>query len=225
MTPQQLAAIIDHTILQPQATPAQIDTVCDEALEHGFCTVAVNPVYVSRAAARLQGSGVGVASVAGFPLGSNLTATKVDDARQAIDAGATEIDMVLHLGALIAGDKDRVRDDIAAVADVVHAASPGHVVKVILETAALTDEHITLGCRCAAESQVDFVKTSTGFHPAGGATVQAVRRLKRLVTPIKVKASGGIRDFTTARAMIDAGAVRLGTSSSVAIIAELRAAG
>ncbi|MCH8053372.1 MAG: deoxyribose-phosphate aldolase [Planctomycetes bacterium] len=218
MTPQQLAAMIDHTLLRPEVTCPQIDRLCAQALNHGFCAVCVNPVYVSQAARRLTGSPVVVASVAGFPLGANTTAAKIEDARQAIDAGAREIDMVLQLGALIAGEKNRVRDDIAAVAEVVRAASPDHVLKVILETAALSPELIALGCRCCAEAQVDFIKTSSGFHPAGGATEQAVRTLKKLATPIKIKAAGGIGDLKTALSMIEAGADRLGMSASVDVI-------
>ncbi len=218
MTPQQLAAMIDHTLLRPEVTCPQIDRLCAEALNHGFCAVCVNPVYVSQAARRLTGSAVVVASVAGFPLGASTTAAKIEDARQAIAAGAREIDMVLQLGALIAGEKNRVRDEIAAVAEVVHAASLDHVLKVILETAALSPEQIALGCRCCAEAQVDFIKTSSGFHPAGGATQQAVRTLKKLATPIKIKAAGGIRDLKTALSMIEAGADRLGMSASVDVI-------
>jgi len=210
--------MIDHTLLRPEVTCPQIDRLCAQALEHGFCAVCVNPLYVSQAARRLAGSPVVVASVAGFPLGANTTAVKIEDARQAIDAGAREIDMVLQLGALIAGEKNRVRDDIAAVAEIVHAASPEHMLKVILETAALSAELIALGCRCCAEAQVDFIKTSSGFHPAGGATEQAVRTLKKLATPIKIKAAGGIRDLKTALSMIEAGADRLGMSASVEVI-------
>ena len=210
--------MIDHTLLRPEVTCPQIDRLCAQALKHGFCAVCVNPVYVSQAARRLTGSPVVVASVAGFPLGANTTAAKIEDARQAIDAGAREIDMVLQLGALIAGEKNRVRDDIAAVAEVVRAASPDHVLKVILETAALSPELIALGCRCCAEAQVDFIKTSSGFHPAGGATEQAVRTLKKLATPIKIKAAGGIGDLKTALSMIEAGADRLGMSASVDVI-------
>ena len=210
--------MIDHTLLRPEVTCPQIDRLCAQALKHGFCAVCVNPVYVSQAARRLTGSPVVVASVAGFPLGANTTAAKIEDARQAIDAGAREIDMVLQLGALIAGEKNRVRDDIAAVAEIVHTASPDHVLKVILETAALSPELIALGCRCCAEAQVDFIKTSSGFHPAGGATEQAVRTLKKLATPIKIKAAGGIGDLKTALSMIEAGADRLGMSASVDVI-------
>ena len=225
MSPTQLAAIIDHTLLKPEASIAQVDQLCAEAVEHSFCAVCVNAIHVARAARRLAGSNVRIASVAGFPLGAVMTATKVDDARRAVEAGAFEIDMVLNIGGLLSGEKNLVRDDIAAVADAVHSVSVHHIIKVILETAVLTPEQIALGCRCCAEAQVDFVKTSTGFHPAGGATIEAVRALKRYAAPIKVKASGGIRDLQTALAMVDAGADRLGLSSGVSIIREARRSG
>jgi len=221
MTRKELAATIDHTLLKPEATPAMIDRLCAEALEHGFIAVCVNPVWVARCRARLAGAPTLIASVAGFPLGASATAIKVDESRRAIDDGATEIDMVIRIGELIAGETAAVRDDIAAVAQAVHAASPQHVLKVILETAALTTEQIIAGCRCVAEAQADFVKTSTGFHPAGGATVEAVRLLHRHSAPIKVKAAGGIRDLTTAKAMLEAGASRLGCSAGVSILGEL----
>jgi len=176
---------------------------------------------VRRVAARVSGGPVRVASVAGFPLGAGLTAVKLDEARRAIDDGATEVDMVLRVGNLVAGNAGAVRDDIAAVAEAVHTASPGHILKVILETAVLTDEQIALGCRCCIEAGADFVKTSTGFHPAGGATVHAVKLLHRCALPLKVKAAGGIRDLPTALAMIGAGASRLGMSASVDVVCSL----
>jgi len=226
MTPEQLAAKIDHTLLKAEATPQQIDRLCDEAVELGVYAVCVNPIYVHRAADRLAkvsaNAKVKVATVVGFPLGASLTATKVDEARRAIDDGAIEIDMVASIGRLIAGDGAAIGDDLAAVADCVHAASINHQIKVILETAALTDEQIILGCRCAAEAQADFVKTSTGFHPAGGATVEAVKFLRKTAAPIKVKAAGGIRDLAIALAMIDAGADRIGISATSAILQRCR---
>jgi deoxyribose-phosphate aldolase len=159
--------------------------------------------------------------VVGFPFGGNRTDTKVDETRRAIDDGAVEIDMVPRMGDLIAGNESVVRDDIAAVVDVVHAASPEHELKVILETAALSRDRIITACRCCAEARADFVKTSTGFHPAGGATVEAVRLLHRYASPLKIKASGGIRTLVVAQAMIEAGASRLGMSSGPAIMEEL----
>ncbi len=223
MTRQQLASKIDHTLLKPEATPEMIDRLCDEAMEHGFVAVCVNPIWVARCRERLLGSPVLIASVVGFPLGANVTAIKEEETRRAIEHGATEIDMVIRLGDLIAGNTGLVRDDIAAVAHVVHTASPQHTLKVILETAALTKDQIIAGCRCAAEAEADFVKTSTGFHPAGGATIEAVRLLHRHSAPIKVKAAGGIRDLATARAMLEAGASRLGCSASVKLLEELSA--
>lgn len=222
-TRAELARLIDHTLLKPEATAAHLDRLCDEALELGVIAVCVNPIFVRRAAERLHGSTTCVATVAGFPLGASATATKADEARRAIDDGALEVDMVLRIGDLIAGEAGAVRDDIAAVADAVHAASPNHVLKVIFETAILSDERIALGCRCCAEAGADFVKTSTGFHPAGGATVHAVGLLHRCASPIRVKAAGGIRDLPTALAMIEAGAARLGMSASLDVLRALPA--
>jgi len=198
-----------------------IDRLCDEALEYGFWAVCVNPIWVKRCADRLAGSAVRVAGVAGFPLGADLTEIKVAQAKRAIDDGAGEIDMVVRIGDLIAGNTDLVGDDIAAVADIVHAASADNVLKVILETAALTEDQLMAGCRCALEAGADFVKTSTGFHPAGGASTQAVRLLCQHAAPLKVKAAGGIRDLAGARAMLQAGADRLGCSASVKIVNEI----
>lgn len=223
ITRARLAGMIDHTVLKPEATPAQIDKLCEEALEFGFAAVCVNPIYVRQCSRLLRGSPVAVATVVGFPLGANHTETKMDETHRAIDEGALEVDMVLRIGDLVAGNPGSVRADIAAVADVVHAASPKHLLKVIFETAVLTDEQIIVGCRCCAEANADYVKTSTGFHPAGGATVHAVGLMHRLASPIKVKASGGIRDLDTALAMVDAGASRLGMSAGVAVVRALPA--
>ncbi len=188
-----------------------------------FNAVCVNPIWVKQCTHRLKGTKVRVASVIGFPFGANKTETKVDEARRVIEDGAVELDMVARIGDLIAGNTSVVRDDIAAVVDVVHGTSPDHELKVILETAALTPEQIIAGCRCCAEAQADFVKTSTGFHPAGGATSEAVRLLHRYATPLRVKASGGISTLARAQAMIKAGAYRLGTSSGPAILEEFKA--
>jgi deoxyribose-phosphate aldolase len=190
----------------------------------------VNPVYVRRVAENIARWGkdpiatprTAVVSVAGFPLGASLSASKADEARRAMDDGATEIDMVISLGALIAGDRAVVRRDIEAVAHVVHGRNPAGILKVILEAAALTDHQIVLGCRCAAEGEADFVKTSTGFHPGGGATVEQVRLLHKSAAPLRVKAAGGIRTAASALAMIEAGASRIGTSAGAAIIEEAR---
>jgi len=236
VTEAEMIRAVEHTLLRPEATPQQVDALCDEALRYGFAGVCVNPIYVRRAAERLtltptlslEGSGsleirpIVVAAV-GFPLGASLTATKADEARRAIDDGATEIDMVVALGPLSAGDRTYVRSDIVAVARVVHQATGNRLLKVILETAALTMDQLILGCRCCAEAEADFVKTSTGFHPRGGATVEHVRQLHRHASPLRVKAAGGIRTAEAAKAMLEAGAVRIGTSAGVAILEQLRA--
>ncbi|HPD31415.1 MAG TPA: deoxyribose-phosphate aldolase [Phycisphaerae bacterium] len=222
-TRQALAAMIDHTLLKPEATAVDIDRLCDEALRHHFAAVCVNPVWVARCAERLASSTVRLASVAGFPLGASRSEVKADEARRAIDDGAVEVDMVISVGNLIDGNVSSVRDDIAAVAEAVHAGSRQNVLKVILETAVLTERQIIAGCRCAAEAGADFVKTSTGFHPAGGATVEAVRVLRAHAGLMKVKAAGGIRTLDVALAMIAAGADRLGCSASVEIVRQLPA--
>jgi len=223
MNPQELAATIDHTLLKPEATPPDVDRLCDEAIEFHFAGVCVNPCHVRQVTAKVSKARVRplVVSVTGFPLGAGLTDTKADEARRAIDDGADEIDMVINLGALIAGNVRLVRDEIAVLARVVHSGSASRVLKVILETGALTDERIIAACRCCAEGEADFVKTSTGFHSSGGATVEHVRLLNKHSAPLRVKASGGIRTAQQALAMIEAGASRIGTSSGPAILREL----
>jgi len=223
VTRHELARTIDHTLLKPEATPAHVDVLCDEAREYGFFAVCVNPIYVRPAAERLRGSRTCVASVAGFPLGAQRSDVKADEARRAIDDGAAEVDMVIHVGALLAGDVGAVRDDIYAVSKAVHAGAQGRILKVILETGLLSADQIIAGCRCAAEGEADFVKTSTGFHASGGATIEAVRLMHKHAAPIKVKASGGIRDLRTALAMLEAGASRLGVSAGVAIVSAFEA--
>lgn len=225
-----IAARIEHSLLVPEATPEQIDRLCDEAVEFGFAGVCINPAYVRRAADRLSQTRqsspasvrIKVVCTVGFPFGTNLSATKADEASRAIDDGADEIDMVAAIGPLIAGERQIVRADIEAVARVVHGRTGGRLLKVILETAALSTERIILGCRCCAEGESDFVKTSTGFHSSGGASVEHVRLLRRHASPIRVKAAGGIRTARAAIDMIEAGADRIGTSSGVAIVRELR---
>ena len=222
MRPEEFVRNIDHTLLTPEATPQGIDRLCDEALEHNFHSVFVNPVFVDRAVKRLDRSNTVVGSVAGFPLGASHPTTVADEARRTIEAGGREVDMVLWIGGLIAGKKGRIVETIHAAACVVHGAGRDCVLKVILETTALTDEQAILGCRCSPGGEADFVKTSTGVHPSGGATVEHVRLLHRYASPLKVKASGGIRNLATALAMLDAGADRLGTSSAISIVRELR---
>jgi deoxyribose-phosphate aldolase len=216
MAEDTIARRIDHTCLRPDATSADIERLCDEALRHAFHAVCVAPRHVVLAVSRVAGSGVVVCSVAGFPHGDTVTVAKVAEARDAIERGAIEVDMVMAVGALKEGNDAEVAGDIARVAAAVHGR-PGALVKVILETALLSGEEIERACRIAESAGADFVKTSTGF--AAGATVDAVRLMRRTVGDrLGVKAAGGIRDAAAARAMLDAGASRLGTSASVAIV-------
>ena len=209
-----LARLIDHTLLRPDATAADIAATCAEARQYGFATVCVNPVWVRHAAESLAGSAVGVCSVVGFPFGASRPDIKAAEATAARADGAREIDMVIALGALKGGDRDAARADVAAV----RAAIPGVVLKVIIETAMLDDHLKTLACEVAVAAGADFVKTSTGYG-GGGATLHDVALMRRIVGPsIGVKASGGIRDRATAEAMVAAGATRLGCSASVAIV-------
>lgn len=218
----ELAALIDHSVLGPGAVPTDIVRACAEAREHGMCAVCVAPVWAALTARELAGSPVRVASVIGFPHGNTLPEAKVQEARLALEAGASELDMVLQVGALRCGDTALVLRDIAGVLRV--AGEREALVKVILETALLTDAEKRLGCRLAEEAGAHFVKTSTGFGP-GGATESDVRLLRSAVGfRLGVKASGGIRNLDQALALIGAGANRLGTSASVAILAELDAA-
>ena len=215
---QGVATIIDHTNLRPEATPDQIARLCDEAREFGFVSVMINPCYVELACSQLRGSAVTVGAVVGFPLGATLTSVKVFEARESMSMGAREIDMVMNIGALKAGDRTVVLADIRAVAEVVH--TQGALLKVILETGLLTDEEKLLACELSEKAGADFVKTSTGFL-GGVANVEDVALMRRAVK-IGVKASGGIRTASDAKAMIEAGANRLGTSRGVNIIRELR---
>lgn len=218
IAPEQLAQLIDHTLLKPQATAAEIKKLCREAVEYGFYAVCVNPVYVPLAVEELGKSPVKVCTVIGFPLGATTTRQKQYETEEAIEQGAREVDMVIALGALKSGDWEKVKEDMAAVRKVSQGKA---LLKVILETGLLTEEEIGKACDLAREVGADFVKTSTGFL-GGGATVQAVRLMSSLVAPkLGVKASGGIRTLDQALAMLEAGATRLGTSSGVAIMEEL----
>jgi deoxyribose-phosphate aldolase len=217
----QLARHIDHTLLKPEATRAQVDKLCDECREHAFAAACVNPYWVTHVAERLAGSTTDVAAVVGFPLGATTTAQKAFEAQAAVQAGAREIDMVVNLGALLDEERDAVIDDIRAVVEAARAQRADAVVKVILETRALTDAQIELGCLSCVEAGADYVKTSTGFHPAGGATVEHVRLMARCAAPLKVKAAGGIRDLATTLAMLEAGADRLGMSAGVSVVQDM----
>lgn len=210
----QLSRYIDHTLLKPEAQTAQIEKLCAEAKEHNFFSVCVNTSYVKTCAELLKDSSVKVCCVVGFPLGAMDTASKASETKTAIANGAQEIDMVIQIGALKDRRLDYVRDDIKAVVQ----AANGHTVKVIIETSLLSNEDKTLACKAALEAGAHFVKTSTGFG-GGGATVDDVKLMKSVVgSSMEVKASGGIKDAQQAKAMIDAGATRLGTSSGITII-------
>ncbi len=212
----ELARYIDHTLLKPDATPAQVEQLCAEAREHHFASVCVNPTYVPLVSNLLAGSDVKVCTVVGFPLGATATAAKVYETEIAIAQGAHEIDMVLAIGRLKAGQFDAVRSDIGVLAAVCRAHDA--LLKVILETALLTDEEKEIACRLAREANAHFVKTSTGFAK-GGATVADIALMRRVVGPeMGVKASGSVSSYEKALAMIEAGATRIGASSSIAIV-------
>jgi len=213
---REIAQLIDHTLLKPEASPADIIRLCEEAKEYQFAAVCVNPAFVELGANCLYGSKVALATVIGFPLGANTMEIKAAEVTQAIDRGATELDMVINIGHLKAGDLEYVEDDIHAVVD----AASGNLVKVIIETALLSDEEKRTACRLALKAGAHFVKTSTGFSKAG-ATVEDVRLMRAEVgDDLGVKASGGIRSFADAMKMVAAGANRLGTSAGVQIVME-----
>ena len=211
-----IALLIDHTLLKPEATDADIRKLCAEARHYGFASVCVNPCWVPVAAEELTGAGVNVCTVVGFPLGANATEVKSFETGVAMAEGALEIDMVLNIVALRSGWADAVREDIIAVVDTAHLG--GAIVKVILETALLTDEQKVEACRLALAAGADFVKTSTGFA-ASGATVEDVALMRRVVgLAMGVKASGGVRTLEDLRKMVAAGATRIGTSSGIKIV-------
>jgi deoxyribose-phosphate aldolase len=211
-----LARMIDHTLLKPQATEEQIRQLCAEARAHQFASVCVNPTWVALCARLLKDSPVAVCTVIGFPLGANTPDVKAFEAERCIGLGATELDMVINIGALKSGDDQAVEDDIAAVVRVAHSRAA--TVKVIIECAYLSDAEKARACTLAAVAGADFVKTSTGFGP-GGATVEDVALMRQAVGPeLGVKAAGGIKTAADARAMIAAGANRLGASAGAQIV-------
>ncbi len=218
-SPRNLAATLDHTLLKPDATRSQVLQLCAEAAEFHFACAMVNPFWVSTAAAALAGTGVPVGVVIGFPLGASLTDSKVDEAKRVIAHGAHDVDMVLNIGALKGGEYNTVSADIRAVVEAAHAQ--GAIVKVILETALLSDEEKLRASELAVEGGADFIKTSTGFS-TGGATVDDVALMRGVAgSECGVKASGGIRSLADAQAMLQAGATRIGASASVRIVQEL----
>ena len=216
-----LPALIDHTILRPEATKADVLRLCKEATQYGFQVIFIPPCYTAEAVQAVAGSMVRVGIPIGFPFGGHTTKTKVAEAIEGVKRGAVVLDMVINVSRLKSGDLDLVRQDIAEVVQ----ATPSAEHKVILETCYLTDEEKRTACRLAVEAGADYVKTSTGFG-AGGATVADIRLLKTAVQGrAKVKASGGIRDWKAAKEMLEAGADRIGTSASLKILEEWSAAG
>ena len=216
--PAEVAALIDHTLLKPDATRDEILKLCAEAKQFGFATVVVNPTWVATAAAALRDTPVKVCTVVGFPLGATLATVKVAETEEAVKLGAEEIDMVINVGALKSGEDEFVEQDIRGV--VAAARRGGALVKVILECALLTDEEKVRACWCARAAGADFVKTSTGFGP-GGAAAHDVELMRLTVGPeMGVKAAGGIRSYQELKAMLSAGATRIGASASVRILQE-----
>ncbi len=218
---REVAALIDHTILKAEATLADVQRLCREALDHNFASVCVNPAFASQVSQLLRHSGVKTCVVAGFPLGANFAMVKDYEARMALDAGAQEIDMVIHVGALKAGDDADVRSEIESLASACHRQNA--ILKVIIETSLLNEEEKMRACQAARDAQADFVKTSTGFS-AAGATAADVALMRRVVGPkMGVKASGGIRTLDALLQMVEAGATRIGTSNGVGLVHEAKA--
>jgi deoxyribose-phosphate aldolase len=227
MTREQIASKIDHTLLKPEALPSDIHRLIAEAIQHRFAAVCVAPAFVTKAAIELRGSGVPLCTVVSFPHGTSKPTIKAIEATSAVKDGADEIDVVAHLPNLINNNFDAARLELIEIVKAARAARPSTLIKVIIESAALLalgpdrgEASIATACRAIRESGCDFVKTSTGFHPAGGATEQAVRLIKKHAQGLQIKAAGGIRDLATAKIMLEAGVDRLGTSNSVAIMQE-----
>lgn len=211
---KDIASFIDHTLLKADSDSTMIKKLCDEAMKYGFYSICVNPTHVEECKKILQDSDVKIATVIGFPLGANTTETKRFEAENAIANGADELDMVINIGALKDKNIDLVREDIKSVVDV---AGPNIKVKVIIETSLLEEDEKIMVCKLAKEAGADFVKTSTGFS-TGGATVSDIELMKSVVGEFGIKASGGVRDYETAIKMIEAGATRIGASSSINIV-------
>lgn len=220
---KELAQVIDHTLLKPETTSEQIRRLCEEAKQYGFGAVSVNPRWVPLAADLLHGSNVAVGGVVSLPFGADFTNIKALAAKEAIMAGADEIDMVADLAAIIEGDEKYLAHQLDAVRRVCHSMRPKILLKVIIESAALTIEQKIFACRIADQVGVDFVKTSTGMHPAGGATVEDIKLMKEHAPHCRIKAAGGIRTAKQALEMLEAGADRIGTSSGIQIIEQFKA--
>jgi deoxyribose-phosphate aldolase len=220
---KHLASVIDHTLLDATATKGKIEQLCQEAKTYGFHTVCVNGRWLPPVADLLAGSKVAVGGVVSLPLGADSTKIKVAQAKDAIYAGADEIDMVADLAAIIEGDSNYLADQLVSVFKVCRSMRPAVVLKVIIESAVLTDEQIMFACRIAQGVGVDFIKTSTGLHPAGGATVEDIKLMTETAPGCKIKAAGGIKTGKQAIEMLAAGAQRIGTSSGVQIMEEFKA--
>jgi deoxyribose-phosphate aldolase len=232
MSPTELARRIDHTILKPEALAPEVHKVVSEAVEYGFASVCVGPAWVAKVSAMLRGSAVACCTVIGFPHGTSKPTVKAIEATAAVKDGATEIDVVAFLPFLINHDVEAARGELMEVVRGARAVRSDVVIKVIVESAQLLkagpekgERAIAVACQAVRESGCDFIKTSTGFHPAGGASIEAVLLMKKYGDGLRVKASGGIRDLATARAMLEAGADRLGLSASVTIVEELKQGG
>jgi deoxyribose-phosphate aldolase len=221
-TSEQLAGYIDHTLLTPTATTEQIRQLCDEAKSYGFCAVSINPRWVSYAAEYLHGCKVKVDGVVSLPSGADTTKIKVAQAKENIFAGADEIDMVADLASIIEGDEKYLSHQLREILKVCRSMRPAITLKIIIESAALTSEQIIFACRVANSIGVDFVKTSTGLHPAGGAKIEDIKLMKANAPLCKVKASGGIKTAQQALAMLEAGSERIGTSSGIKIMQEFK---
>jgi deoxyribose-phosphate aldolase len=230
MTPADIASKLDHSLLRPEALGPEIHRTIAEAIEHRFAAVCIAPAFVAKAAVELRGSGVVLATVISFPHGNSKPTIKAIEATSAVKDGADELDVVAHLPNLINHNFDAARLELIEIVRAARAARRETIIKVIIESAALLalgpdrgEAAIAIACRAIRESGCDFVKTSTGFHPAGGASIEAVRLIKKHAEGLQIKASGGIRDLAMATALIESGADRLGTSQSVAIVQQAKA--
>lgn len=222
LTLEEFASYMDSTILAPDACAAQIEKLCEEAKEYGFAAVCVNPRWIKFSRELLRETPVKVCSVIGFPFGADISLSKANLAKDAIDAGAQEIDMVIDLAAAIEGDNEYLTNDICIVLEACRKSGEKIVLKVIIEAAILSDQQIENVCLIASSLGIDFVKTSTGLHKAGGANVADVALMARAAENCKVKAAGGIRNMADTLAMVKAGASRIGTSNATAILQEYK---
>ena len=220
---EQLTGYIDHTLLKPTATRENIEQLCNEAIEYGFHSVCINTRWLPLAAELLQNTNIKISGIAGFPLGGDSTKIKVAQVKDAIFDGADEIDMVADLASIIEGDSKYLSRELYSVLKVCRSMKPPVLLKVIIESAALNEEQIIFACKIAQEVGVDFIKTSTGLHPSGGATIEAVKLMKDTAPKCKIKAAGCIQTAQQALDMLEAGADRIGTSAGMKIIEQFKA--